>query len=93
MSANPLQSNLLQDERMGVEGVAYTSEVPEEIVDEGILGQPSVVVKKLCKTFAGSLAVNNLSFKMYPNQIFALLGHNGAGKVRYTISFFDLVCL
>ncbi len=28
------------------------------------------------------VSVNNLSFKMYENQIFALLGHNGAGKVR-----------
>ena len=27
-------------------------------------------------------AVENLSLKLYENQITALLGHNGAGKVR-----------
>ena len=26
------------------------------------------------------LAVNNVSFKVYQNEIFAILGHNGAGK-------------
>jgi ABC-type multidrug transport system ATPase subunit len=27
------------------------------------------------------MVVDHLSFDMYENQIFALLGHNGAGKV------------
>jgi len=52
-----------------------------EADDEAILGQPTVVVNKLRKTFGSQVSVNDLSFKMYENQIFALLGHNGAGKV------------
>ena len=55
---------------------------PEEAVNESLLGLPTVVINRLRKTFGTQLAVNNLSFKMYENQIFALLGHNGAGKVR-----------
>ena len=57
--------------------------VPTEEVNEHLLGAPTVVVDRLCKTFHGaaSMAVNFLSFDMYENQIFALLGHNGAGKV------------
>ena len=40
-----------------------------------------LVVKDLRKTFAnGFQAVKGISVKMYTGQIFALLGHNGAGK-------------
>lgn len=61
--------------------------VPEEAVDEHIVGDPTVVVNRLRKSYAsaGGRVVNNLSLKMYANQIFALLGHNGAGKTT-TIS-------
>lgn len=52
-----------------------------EKVNEKVLGNPSIIVKNLKKTFGNFVAVDNLSFKMYENQIFALLGHNGAGKV------------
>lgn len=55
--------------------------IPEEPVNEKFTGSPTVIINKLRKTFGSQLAVNNLSFKMYENQIFALLGHNGAGKV------------
>ena len=37
-------------------------------------------IKGLTKRFKKKVAVNNLSFEMYENQITALLGHNGAGK-------------
>jgi ATP-binding cassette subfamily A (ABC1) protein 3 len=53
---------------------------PFEEPDEDIVGKPAVVVKNLRKTFGGYRAVNNLSLKMFENEIFALLGHNGAGK-------------
>jgi ABC-type multidrug transport system ATPase subunit len=46
-----------------------------------VLGAPTVIVNNLRKTFSGQVAVDDLSFNMYQNQIFALLGHNGAGKV------------
>lgn len=52
-----------------------------EAANEQLLGRPVVIVKNLKKTFGNYTAVNNLSFKMYENQIFCLLGHNGAGKV------------
>ena len=38
-------------------------------------------IENLQKTFDGGFrAVKGLNVKMYSNQIFALLGHNGAGK-------------
>jgi ABC-type polysaccharide/polyol phosphate transport system ATPase subunit len=73
-------------------GVATTTEptgaieeghsTPTEEVNESLMGAPTVVISHLRKTFSsGQKAVNDLSFNMYENQIFALLGHNGAGKV------------
>mmetsp|Transcript_6715 Transcript_6715/g.15361 ORF Transcript_6715/g.15361 Transcript_6715/m.15361 type:complete len:1436 (+) Transcript_6715:45-4352(+) len=53
---------------------------PTEAANEELLGAPTVVVNKLRKTFGSQVSVNDLSFSMYENQIFALLGHNGAGK-------------
>lgn len=39
-----------------------------------------VEIRNLRKEFGTNVAVNNLSLKMYENQITVLLGHNGAGK-------------
>lgn len=64
------------DPELGLEG----NRPPIEDADETVVGKPAVVVKNLRKTFNGQVAVNNLSLKMYENEIFALLGHNGAGK-------------
>jgi len=58
-----------------------TVTIPNEAPNETLLGSPTVEVNKLRKTFGSQVSVNHLSFKMYENQIFALLGHNGAGKV------------
>lgn len=66
------------DPEKGVELV----EIPTEKANESVLGAPTVIVKNLRKTFGSFRALNNLNFSMYENQIFALLGHNGAGKVR-----------
>jgi branched-chain amino acid transport system ATP-binding protein len=30
--------------------------------------------------FGGLLAVNNVSFEVWPNEVFSLIGPNGAGK-------------
>eukprot|EP01031_Cornospumella_fuschlensis_P030350 gene30350-36672_t len=56
------------------------STIPVEPANESILGKPTVIVRNLCKSFGAQMAVDRLSFDMYENQIFALLGHNGAGK-------------
>mmetsp|Transcript_13128 Transcript_13128/g.14208 ORF Transcript_13128/g.14208 Transcript_13128/m.14208 type:complete len:1376 (-) Transcript_13128:742-4869(-) len=61
------------------------SNIPVEQANEAILGAPTIQVKHLYKTYGQNTVVNDLSFKMYENQIFALLGHNGAGKTT-TIS-------
>lgn len=45
-----------------------------------------VDIQKMTKVYeSGKKAVDNLSMTMYLNQIFVLLGHNGAGKTS-TIS-------
>jgi hypothetical protein len=79
---------LSQDIKVGVEdaamedGRAIESGIPNERVNETLLGPPTVAVSKLTKTYGDTTVVNDLTFNMYENQIFALLGHNGAGKVR-----------
>lgn len=65
----------VSDESGFIEGVNY------ERANDLALGKPTVVVHQLRKTFGRNTVVNNLSFTMYENQIFSLLGHNGAGKV------------
>jgi ABC-2 type transport system ATP-binding protein len=41
---------------------------------------PSVVVSDLVKTFGDFIAVDHISLKAYPGEIFGFLGPNGAGK-------------
>ena len=57
--------------------------VPVEVINEHLVGAPTVKINKLQKTFGNYRAVNGLSFSMYENQIFALLGHNGAGMNQF----------
>jgi ABC-2 type transport system ATP-binding protein len=42
--------------------------------------EPLVHVAGIAKTFAGRRAVHDLSFDVFPGEIFSLLGPNGAGK-------------
>ena len=44
------------------------------------MNEPSVSVKNLTKSFSGRSVVDNLSFDVQKGEVFALLGHNGAGK-------------
>ncbi len=37
-------------------------------------------VEQLCKRYADTLAVDDLSFSVQPGEVYALLGENGAGK-------------
>ena len=42
--------------------------------------EPSVSVRNLTKSFTGRRVVDDLSFDVRKGEVFALLGHNGAGK-------------
>ena len=42
--------------------------------------EPSICVKNLTKSFGDRKAVDALSFAVKKGEVFALLGHNGAGK-------------
>ena len=44
------------------------------------MNEPAVSVKNLTKSFSGRTVVNALSFDVQKGEVFALLGHNGAGK-------------
>lgn len=44
------------------------------------MDEPSVSVRNLTKSFSGRAVVDDLSFDVQKGEVFALLGHNGAGK-------------
>jgi ABC-type uncharacterized transport system ATPase subunit len=49
--------------------------------------QATVQVEHLRKSFGAVHAVNDVSFQVYPGEVFGLLGPNGAGK---TIDRFEI---
>ena len=44
------------------------------------MNEKCIQVKNLTKSFSGRKVINNLSFEVNKGEVFALLGHNGAGK-------------
>ena len=44
------------------------------------MNEPAVSVRKLTKSFSGRRVVDDLSFDVQKGEVFAMLGHNGAGK-------------
>ena len=50
------------------------------------MNEQCIQVKNLTKSFSGRKEINDLSFEVNKGEVFALLGHNGAGKST-TIDF------
>lgn len=44
------------------------------------MSEQCIQVKNLTKSFSGRKVINDLSFEVNKGEVFALLGHNGAGK-------------
>ena len=44
------------------------------------MGEICIQVKNISKSFAKRKVVDDLSFEVYKDEVFGLLGHNGAGK-------------
>ncbi|MGC9523701.1 MAG: ABC transporter ATP-binding protein, partial [Anaerolineae bacterium] len=51
---------------------------------------PTVAVSHLAKSFGGFKAVRDVSFEVYPGEIFGLLGPNGAGKTTTIRMMLDI---
>jgi ABC-2 type transport system ATP-binding protein len=41
---------------------------------------PAIQIEALTRRFGDNIAVDQLTFEVYPGEVFGLLGHNGAGK-------------
>ena len=44
------------------------------------MNEPVLSARRLCKQYGGFTAVDDLTFEVFPGEIFGLLGPNGAGK-------------
>jgi ABC-2 type transport system ATP-binding protein len=51
-----------------------------QIIKAVIMQEPVIKTEKLTKRFGDFVAANELSFEVYPGEIFGFLGANGAGK-------------
>lgn len=54
-------------------------------------GAPIVALDRLCKSFGGFRAVDDLSFSVHQREIFGFLGPNGAGKTTTLRMLLDII--
>ena len=52
--------------------------------------KPTITVNHISKSFGDVKAVNDVSFDVYPGEIFGLLGPNGAGKTTSIRMMLDI---
>jgi ABC-2 type transport system ATP-binding protein len=52
--------------------------------------KPTIIVNQISKKFGNVKAVNNVSFDVFPGEIFGLLGPNGAGKTTSIRMILDI---
>ena len=60
----------------------YPSE-PDSLTDIRNRSPATITINRLRKTYNGQLAVNHVSLDLCEGEVFALLGHNGAGMTVY----------
>ena len=56
------------------------------------MSEQCIQVKNLTKSFSGRKVINDLSFEVNKGEVFALLGHNGAGKSTTIDLILELKC-
>jgi ABC-2 type transport system ATP-binding protein len=64
--------------------------IPIRKNEKGVVMRPTITVSHISKTFGDVKAVNDVSFDVYPGEIFGLLGPNGAGKTTSIRMMLDI---
>ena len=71
------KEELLIDDNENIKENFQSEEIYEVMIDP----KDSIKIREIVKQYDdGKIAVNRVSFNLYKNEIFALLGHNGSGK-------------
>ncbi len=60
-------------------------------MEEPVNGTAALDLRDVSKTYATVRAVDNISFRVYPGEIFGLLGPNGAGKTTTIRMALDII--
>jgi len=69
------QASVEQERRL-----AESAQRPRSTPAAEPVGQPVAVVTAVSKRYLGTLALNDVSLRLYPGEMFGLVGPNGAGK-------------